>query len=131
EKYQLRQRDWQAPGNIIAHIAKLNAVRRASPALQTHRGFTAIDTGNDRVLCFFKATPCHSDVVLAAISLDPHRSQSLQMEAPFWMFGLPDDGLLHAYDLLHDHQESWRGKWRDFILTPEQPYRLWRLSIAD
>ncbi|OZI22977.1 alpha-1,4-glucan--maltose-1-phosphate maltosyltransferase [Bordetella genomosp. 7] len=131
EKYQLRQRDWHAPGNIIAHIAKLNAVRRGSPALQTHRGFTAIDTGNDQVLCFFKATPCRSDVVLAAISLDPHRPQGLQMEAPFWLFGLADDGLLHAYDLLHDHQESWRGKWRDFTLTPEQPYRLWRLSIAD
>ena len=28
EKYQMRQRDWQAPGNIIAEITQLNRIRR-------------------------------------------------------------------------------------------------------
>src|SRR5690606_42013717 len=28
EKYQLRPRDWNAPGNIIAEIARLNRIRR-------------------------------------------------------------------------------------------------------
>lgn len=131
EKYQLRQRDWQAPGNIIAQITQLNAIRRANVALQTHRGFSPIDTGNDNVLCFWKATPCRSNVVLAAISLDPHHGQNIQMEAPFWLFGQPDDGQLHADDLLGGEREYWHGKWRDIALHPEQPYRLWRLSVHD
>ncbi|MBO9353823.1 DUF3416 domain-containing protein [Bordetella petrii] len=131
EKYELRQRDWQAPGNIIAQIARLNAIRRANPALQTHRGFTAIDTGNDQVLCFWKATPCRGNVVLAAISLDPRHAQRISMEAPFWLFGQPDDGLLQADDLLDGGREHWRGKWRDVALQPDQPYRLWRLSAHD
>ena len=131
EKYQLRQRDWQAPGNIIAQITQLNAIRRANIALQTHRGFTPIDTGNDHVLCFWKTTPCRSNVVLVAISLDPHHGQNINMEAPFWLFGQPDDGQLHADDLLSGKREYWHGKWRDIALHPEQPYRLWRLSVHD
>jgi len=131
EKYQLRQRDWQAPGNIVAQIARLNAIRRANPALQTHRGFTAVDSGNEQVLCFWKATPCRGNVVLAAISLDPHHAQQARLEAPFWLFGQADDGRLRAEDLLAGGQESWHGKWRDIALHPDQPYRLWRLSAHD
>ena len=131
EKYQLRQRDWNAPGNIVAQISRLNAIRRANPALQTHRGFTAIDAGNDQVLCFCKATPCRGNVVLAAISLDPHRPQQARMEAPFHLFGLPDDGRLCADDLLDGGREYWHGKWRDVALHPDRPYRLWRLSAHD
>ena len=33
EKYQIRVRDFSAPGNIIAEISKLNRIRRAHPAL--------------------------------------------------------------------------------------------------
>jgi len=44
EKYELRQRDWHAPGNIRAEIAQLNAIRRANPALQGHRGYLGLPT---------------------------------------------------------------------------------------
>jgi len=131
EKYQLRQRDWQAPGNIIAQIAQLNAIRRANPALQTHSGFNALESGNEQVLCFWKATPCLGNVVLAVISLDPHEPQTARIEAPFWLLGQPDHGVLQADDLLADTREAWHGKWREIPLRPEQPYRLWRLSAHD
>jgi len=131
EKYQLRQRDWRAPGNIVAQIAQLNAIRRANPALQTHRGFTAVESGNEHVLCFWKATPCRGNVVLAAISLDPHGTQQARLEAPFWLFGQPDDGRLRADDLLAGGQQAWHGKWRSVTLHPDQPYRVWRLSAHD
>ena len=41
EKYQLKPRDFCAPGNLNADIARLNRIRRAQPALQRyqmHRG---------------------------------------------------------------------------------------------
>ena len=37
EKYEIRHRDWNAPGNIIAYIAQLNRLRRADPALHDFR----------------------------------------------------------------------------------------------
>nr|BFE89742.1 hypothetical protein GCM10020185_02780 [Pseudomonas brassicacearum subsp. brassicacearum] len=38
EKYEIRPRDFTAPGNIIAEIAQLNRIRRQNPALHTHLG---------------------------------------------------------------------------------------------
>ena len=35
EKYEIRVRDFNAPGNIVAEIAALNRIRREHPALQT------------------------------------------------------------------------------------------------
>lgn len=38
EKYQLRPRDYQAPGNIVAEIARLNRIRRENPACRRTSG---------------------------------------------------------------------------------------------
>ena len=38
EKYEIRPRDYAAPGNIVAEITALNRIRRLNPALQSHLG---------------------------------------------------------------------------------------------
>lgn len=129
EKYELRQRDWHRPGNIRAEITRLNQIRRANPALQTHAGLTLAASGNDRVLAFYKSTPGHGNVVLVAISLDPFLPQSARIEAPFWLFGEADSGQLAAEDLLTESRETWHTKTRALTLSPDQPYRVWRLSL--
>ncbi|MCY1524767.1 Alpha-1,4-glucan:maltose-1-phosphate maltosyltransferase 1 [compost metagenome] len=129
EKYELRQRDWHAPGNIRAEIARLNQIRRANPALQDHRGLTVVDSGNDRVLAFCKSTPGHGNAVLAVISLDPFQPQAARVDLPHRLFGQPDEGELVAEDLLEAGLETWQGKARAMTLHPDQPYRVWRLSL--
>lgn len=128
EKYELRQRDWRQPGNIRAEIAHLNQLRRAHPALQSHRGLTLAASGNDRVIAFIKATPGNGDVILAAISLDPFHPQTGWLDAPFGLFGPPWTDSLVAEDLLAGGRETWRGGARPVALSPDQPYRIWRLS---
>jgi starch synthase (maltosyl-transferring) len=78
EKYQLRAWDWDRPGNIISEITALNRIRRANPALQTHRGVTFLPCSNDMILFYEKATPDRSNVVLVAVSLDPFNPQEAQ-----------------------------------------------------
>ncbi|WMD22213.1 alpha-1,4-glucan--maltose-1-phosphate maltosyltransferase [Achromobacter seleniivolatilans] len=129
EKYEIRQRNWRQPGNIRAEITRLNLIRRANPALQSHRGLTVAATGNDRVLAFIKATPGRGNVVLTAISLDPFHAQTAQLDTPFWFFGEPRPGHLMAEDLLADTRDTWREPARAVTLTPDQPYRIWRLSL--
>ncbi|WP_088140596.1 alpha-1,4-glucan--maltose-1-phosphate maltosyltransferase [Achromobacter xylosoxidans] len=129
EKYELRQRDWFAPGNIRAEITRLNQIRRNNPALQTHRGLTLAQSGNDRVLAFCKSTPGRGNFILAAISLDPFQPQDARIEAPFWLFGQADTGRLIAEDLLAESSEPWQGQTRELTLHPDQPYRVWRLSL--
>lgn len=129
EKYELRPRDWHQPGNIRADITRLNQIRRANPALQTHRGLTAIPSGNDRVLAFVKATPGLGNVVLTVISLDPFHPQTAHLDAPLWLFADAGPAQLAAEDLLTDSRETWRGAARAVTLSPDQPYRVWRLSL--
>jgi starch synthase (maltosyl-transferring) len=48
EKYEIKVRDWDKPGNIKPYIRDLNRARRENPALQqtSQLRFVAIDDGN-------------------------------------------------------------------------------------
>jgi starch synthase (maltosyl-transferring) len=71
EKYELKFRDWNAPGNIKDYIAWLNAVRQANPALlQTSLlRFAQVDDGE--VIGFVKESPTGDNAVAVAIALSP------------------------------------------------------------
>ena len=127
EKYQLRAWDWQRPGNIVAEIAQLNRIRRHNPALHAVTGITFLPCPNDHVLVYEKATPDRSNVLVIAVSLDPHHPQTADTEMQLWKFGLPDNGTVLAEDLIAETAETWQGKWRRMPLTPDLPYAVWRL----
>ena len=50
EKYEIRPRDYNAPGNIVADITLLNRLRRAHPALQTHLNTRFFAAYNDNII---------------------------------------------------------------------------------
>ncbi|CAM3422208.1 Alpha-1,4-glucan:maltose-1-phosphate maltosyltransferase [Bordetella sputigena] len=128
EKYQIRIWDHDRPGNIVREVTQLNAIRRANPALHTHLGLRFHSAFNDNVLFFSKATPERDNVVLVAISLDPHNPQTAQVDLPLWEFGLPDHGTLYADDLVDGGRQSWQGRQQTIYLHPGQPYRIWRVA---
>lgn len=131
EKYELRQRDWTAPGNIIADITMLNRLRRAYPALQTHLNTRFYVAHNDRILWFGKPAPDGGDMILVMVSLDPHHAQEADFEVPLWEFGLSDTAAIAVEDLAEGHRFEWRGKTQHIRLEPEQPYRIWRIAPGD
>ncbi|WP_085314807.1 alpha-1,4-glucan--maltose-1-phosphate maltosyltransferase [Derxia lacustris] len=129
DKYEIRPRDWNAPGNIIGEIAALNRVRRENPALQTHTNAQFLNCWNDNILYFAKATEDLSNFILVAINLDPKRVQEADFELPLWLFGLPDDGSLAGEDLMTGHKWIWTGKMQHTRLDPWfAPYGVWRVS---
>jgi starch synthase (maltosyl-transferring) len=130
EKYEIRPRDWNAPGNIIPEIAQLNRLRKAEPSLQSHMGLTFYNAFNDQILYYGKHAPAHRDRILIAVSLDPHHAQEADFEIPLWEWGLSDRETLEAEDLLRGHRFTWRGKMRRMRLTPDAPYAIWRVSPA-
>jgi starch synthase (maltosyl-transferring) len=71
EKYELKHRNWHAPGNLRAYITQLNRLRRENPALlQTQNlRFAAID--NDQVLGFVKEASTFDNAVAVAVALAP------------------------------------------------------------
>jgi starch synthase (maltosyl-transferring) len=130
EKYQLRAWDWDRPGNIAAEITALNAMRRTNPALQTHLGVSFLAAPNDLVLVYEKATPDRSNVVLAAVSMDPLRAQESDFDLPLWKWRLPDNGTVQVEDLVTGARFTWSGRTQRVRLTQDRPYAIWRVRPA-
>jgi len=130
EKYEVKPRDWQAPGNIVADIALLNRLRRAWPALQTHLNVAFYNAWNEHILYYGKRFPDGSGMILVAVSLDPHNPQECDFEIPLWEWDLPDDGSLDVEDLVGGNRFRWRGKVQHLRLDPDRPYAIWRVAPA-
>jgi len=131
EKFELRPRDWAAPGNIIADITLLNRLRRAHPALQTHLNTRFYAAYNDNILYYAKPSVDGSDMILVMVSLDPHNAQEADFEVPLWEFGLSDTASIAVEDLAEGYRFDWHGKTQHIRLAPDQPYRIWRIAPGD
>jgi starch synthase (maltosyl-transferring) len=74
EKYEIKVRDWDRPGNIKPYVRDLNRARRENTALQqtSQLRFIPVDDGN--VIGFVKesANQTNSVVVAIALSRDVH-----------------------------------------------------------
>jgi len=119
EKYQLRPRDWHAPGNIRAEISRLNAIRRVNPALQTHRGFEPLQAWPDTVMAYIKRAAGGANVLLVVVHLDPLHIVDVEVRLP--------EPIMQAEDLLVGTYSAWPDAVARVRLTPEAPYAIWRL----
>jgi len=118
EKYELRQRDWHAPGHIRAEIARLNEIRRANPALQGHRGYLGLGAEPGSVFAYLRRAPGGGNVLLVMVNLDAEHPVDASVEL---------DGARGAENLLTGQRETWDGGHAWARLTPEMPYGIWRL----
>ena len=129
EKYEIRVRRYDAPGNIVAEIAKLNRIRKNTPALQTHLGLRFYPAHNDMVILYGKPLPAGRDMVLVAVSLDPFHAQEVTIEVPLWEWKLPDNGAVTVQDLMRDTTSVWHGKLQRIRLDPnDSPFAIWRIA---
>jgi starch synthase (maltosyl-transferring) len=69
EKYEIKVRDWDKPGNIKSYIGRLNGIRRGNAALQqtSNLRFAAVD--DDAVIGFVKESAAGDNAVAVAIAL--------------------------------------------------------------
>ena len=69
EKYELKVRDWNRPGNIKDYIANLNRIRRSNPALlqTSNLHFAQVDDGE--VIGFVKQSAAGDNAAAVAIAL--------------------------------------------------------------
>jgi starch synthase (maltosyl-transferring) len=69
EKYEIRTRDWNKPGNIKDYLTRLNKIRRANGALQQTANLDFLPVDNDNVTGFLKQSVDGTNAVACAISL--------------------------------------------------------------
>ena len=128
EKYQLKERDWDAPGNIKALLTKLNRIRRENRALHFYDNLRFHPVENDALLCYSKMTPARDSIVLVIVNLDPIQTQSGYVEVPMEEFGEIVGDTYEVHDLLSDARYLWYGKRNYVALHPGvQPAHIFRV----
>ena len=129
EKYEIRVRDWEAPGNIIGYIERVNEARRGNPALQRHRNLRFHYPENPNIIAYSKMSEDGSNRVLAVVNVDPHNTQETTLHLDGTALGLDGGSHYALYDLLTNARYEWWGLSNYVRLDPHaEPAHLFRIE---
>ncbi len=118
EKYELKARDWNRPGNIKAFISRLNRIRRDHPALQTYANIEFVPSENDRILAYRKWSHDASDQMLVVVNLNPEHRQESLLHLPLARMGLGGGAEFTVEDVLFEESYTWRDSTNFVALDP-------------
>jgi starch synthase (maltosyl-transferring) len=135
EKYQFKERDWNAPGNIKDYITKLNRIRNQNRALHEYENLRFQTVENEQIIFYSKATEALDSIILVLVNLDPYNHQSGFAYVPLESFGINGGDPFQVEDLLTGEKFVWRGR-RNFVMLdphsrPAHVFRLRRLIGMD
>jgi starch synthase (maltosyl-transferring) len=130
EKYEARVRDWDAPGNLVDFITRVNTIRRMNPALQQYRNLRFHHADSPHILWYGKATEPRDNVIFVAANLDPTVEHESMVEVPIGELGIRPYEIYKMHELLSDRVYEWQGP-RNFVklypgVDPAQIFRLER-----
>jgi starch synthase (maltosyl-transferring) len=128
EKYEIRQRDRNAPGSLVPLITTLNQIRRANPALQSNDSlhFHAID--NPNLICYSKATPDFENTILVAVNLDSFNEQTGWTTLDLERLGVAPHERFLVEDLLSGAHYAWNDRNYVALRPGVQPAHIFRVS---
>jgi starch synthase (maltosyl-transferring) len=118
EKYEIKVRDWDAPGHIKDYIARINHIRRGHPSLHETRNLRFYPSDDDSILFFGKRSMAGDDVIWVAVNLDPFEAHEASLELPMVELGLPPEGRVEVHELITDQRQLWRGPVHSLRLDP-------------
>jgi starch synthase (maltosyl-transferring) len=121
EKYEIKHRDFGAPGNLGSFVGTVNDFRRRHPAFQDLSNIHFHHTNNDWMLAYSKVTQNRDDVILVVVNLDPNHPHDDVLGLDLGHLGLPADAPYEAYDELTGVTYVWSGANPYVRLTPDQP----------
>jgi starch synthase (maltosyl-transferring) len=128
EKYQLKERDWDAPGNIKEWITRLNLIRQQNRALHFYDNLRFYQAENDSILFYGKMTVARDNIILVVLNLDPHRKHNSYIDVPIEQFGVTEGEAYEVHDLLSDARYIWSNRRNYVELDPElQPAHIFRV----
>src|SRR3989442_10148306 len=119
EKYDVKRRDWNAPGNLVDFVSRVNQSRRENRALHLYTNLRFYHADNARVLFYGKTTPERDNVVFVAASLDPFAPPASVVALPIGELGIAPDQPYRMQHLLSDPWFEWRRLPRDLEPHPE------------
>jgi starch synthase (maltosyl-transferring) len=107
EKYQIKVRDWDQPGNIKEFVALLNRIRRRNAAMQQLTNLQFLAADNDQMLVYAKSTADRSNILLIAVNLDPFQWHECTVTVPPGLLGLAPGQNYRVTDLITGAAYTW------------------------
>ena len=114
EKYQIRVWDINNPSSLKDLIARVNAIRRVNPALQSDGSLKFHATDNEQLIAYSKVSESQSNKIFVVVNLDPRNTQSGWISVGTKELGLASDESYQVHDLLTDATYIWHGS-RNFV----------------
>jgi len=111
EKYEVKERALDGP--LLPLVARLNAIRRESPALQRLDGVTFLETANFELIAYAKQAA--GETIVVCVNLDPSQAHEGLVVCP------PELGLPASFpvrDLLDGTVYAWRAEGSYVRLEP-------------
>jgi starch synthase (maltosyl-transferring) len=140
EKYEIRARDWDAPGSIKSLITGLNRVRAAWRALQLSDNLRFEPVEGEQTLFYRKALPAGGvdpltgvpsrwrDPVYVAVNCDPQRVEAAVLRPDLAAIGIEPGQAYEMLDLLTGRARRLHGPDIRVELDPSRlPYRLFTI----
>jgi starch synthase (maltosyl-transferring) len=140
EKYEIRVRDWNAPGNIKDLIAALNRLRNEHRALQLYDNLRFQDVTGSRTLFYRKALPGDRDAlsgeptswrdpIYVAVNVQPTESERAILHPNLPSIGIGWDDPYRLTDLLTGASRVERGADLAIDLDPAADlFRIFTIS---
>jgi starch synthase (maltosyl-transferring) len=129
EKYEIRAWDLERAGSLRDFLARLNAIRRANPALQSDATLKFRSIDNDQLICYSKHSDDGTNVILVVVNLDPNHPQTGFVDVPLEEWGLDAQTPYVAHELLADSRHDWQGARAFVTIAPaECPACVYRIE---
>jgi starch synthase (maltosyl-transferring) len=118
EKYEYKNRHWEdyQPGgakegqSLIPYLTRLNAIRKAHPALRWLRNIRFHSCEDENIIVFSKSRVLDGrrDTILVVANLDPHATRGGWLDLDMPALGLGWDEQFRARDLISEQTWIWR-----------------------
>ena len=116
EKFQIKFRDWKAPGNIREFIGKLNEIRSVKRQFQRHGNVHFIWTDNPNIVAYIRSDP-QLPSILVIVNINPHEIHSSNVETPDdWQTGA---NVFNVKDLITGEDILWNKGKNTVKLVPD------------
>ena len=110
EIFEIKARNYEAPGNLNGLIERLNLIRRENPALQQFSNVEFMKTDSDDITVYLKSSQDRNNQLIVAVNLDPKGPHHCLAEVPLEKVGRARGETYRVTDLLSGAGYVWGEK---------------------
>ncbi len=117
EKFELKHRDLERPGNIREFISTLNRTRRELKPLQIHGNVGFLECGNQNIIAYSRKGISGEPSVMVVVNINPFETHEAMVRVPEdW--NASDGKTYTVRDHLDGSLYAWKGEFNYVKLIP-------------